>query len=52
MAESSTQSITIHGPADAVMEVIADFAHYPEWAGSVKSLSSVDTMIIKRFLLS
>jgi ribosome-associated toxin RatA of RatAB toxin-antitoxin module len=36
MADQSTKSITINaGPAD-VMAVIADFASYPQWAGSIK----------------
>jgi carbon monoxide dehydrogenase subunit G len=36
MADQSTQSITIDAPPDAVMAVIADFANYPAWTGSVK----------------
>jgi hypothetical protein len=34
--EQSTQSITIDAAPSAVMAVIADFDHYPLWAGSVK----------------
>ena len=37
MADQSTQSITIDAPPAAIMAVIADFAAYPKWAGSVKS---------------
>jgi carbon monoxide dehydrogenase subunit G len=36
MADQSTQSITIDATPDAVMAVIADFANYPVWTGSVK----------------
>jgi carbon monoxide dehydrogenase subunit G len=43
MADQSTQSITIDAPPAAIMAVIADFAAYPEWAGSVKSAEVVST---------
>ena len=36
MAEQSTQSIVIDARPPAIMTVIADFANYPEWTGSVK----------------
>jgi hypothetical protein len=36
MTDQSTQSIVIDAPPAAIMAVIADFAHYPEWATSVK----------------
>ena len=36
MAEQSTQSIVIDARPPAIMSVIADFANYPEWTGSVK----------------
>jgi ribosome-associated toxin RatA of RatAB toxin-antitoxin module len=36
MAEQSEQSIVVDAPPAAVMGVIADFASYPQWAGSVK----------------
>ena len=42
MADQSTQSITIDAPPAAIMAVIADFAAYPEWAGSVKSADVVE----------
>jgi Polyketide cyclase / dehydrase and lipid transport len=42
MPDESTESITIDaGPAD-VMAVIADFANYPEWTGSVTSAEVVE----------
>jgi hypothetical protein len=37
MADQSTQSIMIEATPAAIMAVIADFAHYPTWAASVKS---------------
>jgi ribosome-associated toxin RatA of RatAB toxin-antitoxin module len=43
MADQSTKSITINaGPAD-VMAVIADFASYPQWAGSIKRTEVLST---------
>jgi carbon monoxide dehydrogenase subunit G len=36
MAETSTQSIEIAAPLDRVVEVICDFARYPEWVSAVK----------------
>jgi ribosome-associated toxin RatA of RatAB toxin-antitoxin module len=42
MADQSTQSITIDAAPAAIMAVIADFAAYPEWAGSVKSAEVVE----------
>jgi hypothetical protein len=43
MPEESTQSITIDADPAAVMAVIADFANYPVWAGSVKSADVLET---------
>jgi ribosome-associated toxin RatA of RatAB toxin-antitoxin module len=37
MADQSEQSIVVNATPAAVMAVIADFASYPQWAGSVKS---------------
>jgi uncharacterized membrane protein len=37
MADQSTQSILIDAPPGKIMDVIADFPAYPEWAGSVKT---------------
>lgn len=36
MADQSTQSIVINADAQAIMDVIADFATYPQWALAVK----------------
>jgi ribosome-associated toxin RatA of RatAB toxin-antitoxin module len=36
MPDASTQSITIDAEPADVMAVIADFANYPHWTGSVK----------------
>jgi hypothetical protein len=41
MAEQSTQSIVIDAPPGKIMDVIADFPAYPEWAGSVKTCEVV-----------
>jgi ribosome-associated toxin RatA of RatAB toxin-antitoxin module len=43
MADQSTQSIVIDAPPAAIMAVIADFAAYPQWAGSVKSAQVLAT---------
>jgi carbon monoxide dehydrogenase subunit G len=43
MADQSTQSITIDAPPASVMAVIADFANYPAWTGSVKKADVLDT---------
>jgi carbon monoxide dehydrogenase subunit G len=43
MADQSTQSITIDAPPAAVMAVIADFANYPAWTGSVKKAEVLET---------
>jgi hypothetical protein len=40
--DESTQSIHIDAPPAAVMDVIADFEHYPVWAESVKQALVVD----------
>lgn len=37
MADQSEQSIVVNAEPAAIMAVIADFASYPLWAGSVKS---------------
>ncbi|MGH4014927.1 MAG: SRPBCC family protein [Pseudonocardiaceae bacterium] len=36
MADQSTQSIVIDAEPEAIMDVIADFSAYPEWALAVK----------------
>ena len=43
MADVTSSSITIDAPPDRVMEVIADFPAYPEWAAQVKSVEVLDT---------
>lgn len=42
MAEQTTSSIVIAAPATAVMDVIADFEAYPEWATGVREATVVD----------
>jgi hypothetical protein len=39
MANGSSQSIMMTAEPAAIMDVIADFAAYPEWAGAVKSVN-------------
>jgi carbon monoxide dehydrogenase subunit G len=41
--EESTQSISIDADPAEVMAVIADFANYPEWTGSVKQAEVLET---------
>ncbi|MGQ0632656.1 MAG: SRPBCC family protein [Sporichthyaceae bacterium] len=36
MADSTTASITVNAPREAVLAVITDFEAYPEWTGAVK----------------
>jgi hypothetical protein len=43
MADRTTSSITIAAGPSAIMNVIADFPAYPEWAGQVKSADVVET---------
>ena len=42
MAESASGTITIAAGRTAVMDVIADFPAYPEWANGVKSAEVVE----------
>jgi ribosome-associated toxin RatA of RatAB toxin-antitoxin module len=42
MADQATSSITIDATRSAVMDVIADFEAYPEWAGFVKQAEVLD----------
>lgn len=37
MPDQTTESIVVDAPAAAVLDVIADFAAYPEWTGAVRS---------------
>jgi ribosome-associated toxin RatA of RatAB toxin-antitoxin module len=43
MAEHTSSNITIGAAPAEVMEVIADFARYPEWTGEVKEAEVVAT---------
>ena len=43
MADRASSSIVIDAGAAAIMAVIADFAAYPEWTGSVKSADVLET---------
>jgi ribosome-associated toxin RatA of RatAB toxin-antitoxin module len=36
MADQSTQSIVVNADPEAIMDVIADFTAYPQWASAVK----------------
>ncbi len=40
--DKTTQSIVIDAPAAQVMDVIADFEAYPQWAGAVKSVQVLE----------
>ena len=42
MADLASSTITISGPPDAVMAVIADIDRYPEWTGQIKSAEVLD----------
>lgn len=42
MAETSTQSIVIAAPRARVVEVICDFARYPEWVSAAKRVEVVE----------
>jgi ribosome-associated toxin RatA of RatAB toxin-antitoxin module len=43
MADESTQSITIDAEPARIMDVIADFAAYPEWANAMKTTEVLST---------
>src|SRR3954454_3325945 len=43
MAEQTTSSITVDAPASAVMDVIADFDAYPQWAKGVTKAETVSS---------
>jgi len=43
MAEQTTSSIVIDAPAARIMDVIADFPAYPEWAKGVKTAEVRDS---------
>jgi carbon monoxide dehydrogenase subunit G len=42
MAETSTQSIVVAAPRERVVEVICDFARYPEWVSAAKRVEVVE----------
>jgi len=42
MADQSTQSIVIAAPPAKIMDVIADFPAYPQWAASVKTCEVIE----------
>lgn len=42
MVDQATSSITIDATRSAVMDVIADFEAYPDWAGFVKKAEVLD----------
>jgi hypothetical protein len=42
MPDESTQSIRIAADPADIMSVIADFANYPQWAGSVKKADIIE----------
>jgi carbon monoxide dehydrogenase subunit G len=42
MAETSTQSVVIAAPPDAVTAVICDFRRYPEWVSAAKRVDVVE----------
>jgi len=48
MAEQTTQSIVVNAPAAKVLEVIADFDSYPEWARAVKAVEVLATSEVGR----
>jgi ribosome-associated toxin RatA of RatAB toxin-antitoxin module len=41
MAERTESNIVIHAGPGAVLDVIADFDSYPEWAGEVKKVAVI-----------
>ncbi|MEP6852043.1 MAG: SRPBCC family protein [bacterium] len=43
MADQSTQSIVIDAPPATILDVVADFAAYPEWTGSVKKAEVLES---------
>lgn len=42
MSDQASSSITIAAPKKAIMDVIADFPAYPEWAGYMKQVEVVE----------
>lgn len=55
MADESTQSIVIDAPPQQIMNVIADFPSYPQWANAIKQtevLESFDDGLAKQVRLT
>jgi ribosome-associated toxin RatA of RatAB toxin-antitoxin module len=55
MADESTQSIVIDAPPAKIMDVIADFPSYPQWANAIKQtevLESFDDGLPKQVRLT
>jgi hypothetical protein len=44
MADRTVSNIVIDAPPAAVLEVIADFEKYPDWAGAVKQVTVLDRL--------
>jgi hypothetical protein len=44
MADRTESSIVVDAAPDAVLETIADFERYPEWAAAVKQVSVLDRL--------
>lgn len=43
MADRTERSIVISADPDAIMSVIADFEHYPEWVTAAREVDVIDT---------
>lgn len=43
MAEQTTSSVTIAAPKSDILQVIADFGSYPEWADAVRETEVLET---------
>lgn len=43
MSDAVSESIIVEAGADAVMDVIADFAAYPEWQEEIKDVEILET---------
>lgn len=42
MADRTQQSISISAPAPRIMDVIADFANYPQWVAAAKTVEVIE----------
>lgn len=43
MADGTSSSLTVNAPRGTVLSVIADFAHYPDWASGIRSAEVVES---------